>query len=793
MRTLDRHATAARFLLGGIGTGNISLNQNARLCDFELFNRANKGFSFPYTFFAVRTESPSGKVHAKALESQFSPPFDNSHGAFSLAVGGLARFRNSEMSGDYPFVDFKLTDKKMPIEAGLTAFTPLIPLNTDDSSLPAAVLRYRVKNISSETLSASVAGSMTNMGNYKGADLFSNPICDGRGINKYVEKGNHRGIHFMPEGKKDSDLDYFEMTLLTTENQGVSHLEEWNEGAWWDGLQDFWNDFTDDGQLTPGRTLLGEGNILHNSRIVVGSVCVKKELQPGEEAEFEFIISWYRPNRVRSWFKNEKDVSSPDEIIKNYYAKFGNALDSAGYLINNLTRLEKESRMFVDALSGSTLPEYVLDAVSANITVIRSSTCFRVEDGMFFAWEGTFDNAGSCDGSCTHVWNYTQTMAFLFPELERSMRRTEFLYETNNEGHMNFRARRYLDKDESHGMQAATDGQLGTIIRLYRDWKLCGDDAFIKEMWPTAKLALEYAFTHWDTDGDGLLDGEQHNTYDIEFFGVSSMTNTIFYAALRAGEEICRYLGDDATAEKYKSIRENGSRLLDELTFNGEYYEQKIDDVNKYKYQYGKGCLSDQLIGQYQAHVCGFGHLMNAEHIKSAVLSIFKHNFLEDFSDFNNVQRMYALNDNSGLLLCSWPSGGRPEIPFVYSDEVWTGIEYQVASHLIYEGFVEEGLKIVEACRNRQDGIERSPWNEVECGHHYARSLASYGVLLALTGFRCDAVNKVLYFRAAMNQENFSGFFCCADGWGIYRQSGGVGSIETLYGDLSGYRVEMSV
>jgi len=349
---------------------------------------------------------------------------------------------------------------------------------------------------------------------------------------------------------------------------------------------------------------------------------------------------------------------------------------------------------------------------------------------------------------------------------------------------MNFRARNYF-KDEAHDMKAATDGQLGAVVRLYRDWLLCGDDKFLKELWPGAKKALEYAFTNWDTDGDGLMDGEQHNTYDIEFYGVSSMLNSIFFAALKAGEAICRYLGDSKSADRYVELFQKGSSKLDELTFNGEYYEQKIDDVNEYKYQYGKGCLADQLLGQQQAHVCKLGHLMNPKHVKSAVLSIFKYNFLEDFSDFNNVQRMYALNDNSGLLLCSWPNGGRPEIPFVYSDEVWTGIEYQVASHLIYEGCVDEGLKIVEAVRARHDGVERSPWNEVECGHHYARSLASYGVLLALTGFHCDAINKVLTFKPAVDTPDFKAFFCCADGWGIYHN----GQIETLYGNLDQYKI----
>ena len=816
MRKFGREASAARFLLGGIGTGNISLDQNARLCDFELWNKPNKGFRNAYTFFAVRTESEAGEVKAKALESQLAPPFDFSHGAHAWDVGGLPRFRDSEMTGNYPFVNFKLTDKNMPVEACLEAFTPFIPLNTDDSSLPVMIMRYSIKNLTDEKLKVSVSGSMSNLCNMNNRDIWTKPLYDGRGINRYVQREKFCGINFLPQGKTESDLDYIEMAFLTTETEGVSYMDEWNEGAWWDGIQDFWNDFTDDGELTPGRKLRGKGNRMHKSNTNIASLCVKKEIAPGETAEYEFIISWYHPNRVWSWHQElptgaafcdpssgccDSDCEPNNNvIIKNYYAKFGTPTETADYLINNIERLESLSRKFADSLMSSTMPDYILDAVSSNITVIRSSTCFRVEDGTFFAWEGCFDSAGCCDGNCTHVWNYTQTLAFLFPELERSMRKTEFLTETCDDGRMYFRAYQYL-KNGEHTMPPATDGQLGAVIRLYRDWKLCGDDDFLKEIWPGAKLALEYAFTHWDIDGDGVMEGEQHNTYDIEFYGMSSMLNSIYYAALRAGEEISKYLGDVESAAKYKEIYIKGAKKLDELTFNGEFYIQLIDDVNEYKYQYGIGCLADQLLGQYQAHAAGLGYVLNKDNVKKAVHSIYKYNFVKDFSDVVNVQRMYALNQNSGLLLCSWPNGGRPEIPFVYSDEVWTGIEYQVATHLIYEGFIEEGFEIVKACRARHDGIERSPWNEVECGHHYARSLASYGLLLALSGFQCDAVNKTLKFKPiesilgySASGNNFKTFFCCADGWGIYKQTknpdGSIAKdIEVLYGDLSGYEI----
>lgn len=793
MKAINQSASAAKFLLGGIATGNISIDQNARLCDYELWNTPNKKFYSPYSFFVVRAEAPGGKTFIKALESQFTAPFERSHGFNAWEIGGLPRFEHSEMTGDYPFVNFRLTDKKMPLEAEIEAFTPFVPLAVDDSSLPGFVLRYKIKNTSSEPLTVSVAGSQANLCNFTHLDIWTKHNFAEGSVNTYVDQGNSRGLLFSGKDKKETDLDYMEMAFLTTEKENISCLSYWNEGAWWDGLQDFWNDFSADGELTDGHKLKGKGNNLHHSGTPIGSLCVKKTIPAGAEASFEFVIGWYRPNRVRAWDQT-KEVSETHPIIRNYYAKFGSVLKSMSYMIEQLPRLENESRKFVKALRSGTLPEYVIDAVSATITVIRSSTCFRVEDGTFFGWEGCFDHAGCCDGNCTHVWNYTQTLAFLFPELERSMRRTEFLTETQEDGRMFFRAFQYLG--ETHlNMPPAADGQFGTIIRLYRDWKLCGDDQFLKDLWPNAKRALEYGAKTWDLDGDGVLEGEQHNTYDIEFYGMSSMINTIFYAALRAGEEISRYLGDKETADRYAAIQKKGAQIVDQETFNGEYYAQKIDDVNEYKYQYGIGCLADQLFGQQLAHVSGLGYVLNPENVKKAVHAIFKRNFVSDFSEHVNLQRTYAINGDGGLLLCSWPNGGRPEIPFVYCDEVWSGIEYQVASHLIYEGFVDEGLQIVKACRERHDGVKRSPWNEVECGHHYARSLASYGVLLALSGFHCDAVNKTISFKPAQTDKSFSCFFSCAAAWGVYHRivdekTGDAQSkVDVLYGSLDDYEL----
>ena len=162
-----------------------------------------------------------------------------------------------------------------------------------------------------------------------------------------------------------------------------------------------------------------------------------------------------------------------------------------------------------------------------------------------------------------------------------------------------------------------------------------------------------------------------HVTYDIEFYGPNTMTNTILSGVLSKGVvEMAEHLG-------------------------------KQDDVDAYRYQYGIGCLTDQLLGQFMAQAAGLGYVLPKAHVKKALQSIYKYNFKECMDDVPNVQRTYALNDEAGLVLCSWPKGGRPRFPFAYCDEVWTGVEYQVAVTMIKEGMIEEAFTIIKTMWHR--------------------------------------------------------------------------------------------
>lgn len=802
-RTYTSDCDQFAFLIGGIGTGNFSIGARGELKDWEIFGSAGKGNYLQNTFFALRVCGADEKPFFRVLEGQIRPPFNKPIGFRDHEFAGLPRFKDTRVTAKYPFVNVRFLDHRSPVKVALEAFNPFIPLDADNSGLPCGILKYTVKNTTSEDLEVSVAGSMANGALISGYHKHTWEDYDRKGLPKQsiFEKGGISGIFYETEGISPEDTRYASMALATPDKP-VTIQKSWLNGGWWDGLQNFVNDFISDGELEADPHYKQKDAV--NKVSNVGSVCVKKKLPAGKSVSFTFYITWSFPYAIDCWSermyrelvapKLGLSEDAPVPMRRQYYAKLGDAYNVAVYMQENKEYLIENSRKFSEALYGSTLPGYVIDAVGANITVLRSPTCFRLQDGTLMGFEGCFKDEGCCEGNCTHVWNYAQTVAYLFPELEMSTRRSNYLLETEENGKQNFRSYKWFEGYGAQQEVPAADGQMGTFIRFYREWRMSGDDAFLEELWPIAKKTLDFAFSYWDLDGDGVLETDQYNTYDISFKGISSMTTVLFLGALRAAEEICRYRGDEEEADRYRAVFERGSANLDHYLFNGEYYGQKIDDADAWRYQYGSGCLSDQLFGQTLAYLTGLGELLPKEHLKKAIKNVFDNNFITDFSEHINPQRTYCLNKEAGLLLCTWPHGGRPEFPFPYSDEVWTGIEYQVATQLVYEGYTDEALTLVKAVRDRHDGIRRNPFNEVECGYHYARSMASYGVYAALCGYSCDLPDKKISFEPKINADHFRCFFATAKGWGVYTQNKGENgdlhrSIKMLYGTLDGIEV----
>ncbi|MBX7134994.1 MAG: hypothetical protein K1X67_20185 [Fimbriimonadaceae bacterium] len=803
-----RDAKEAAFPLGGIGTGNVSVGARGELRDWEIFNWPGKKNFLPFSFFAIWAKCGNQPAVAKILESEVTPHYNRSHGFLNGDLAGLPRFADSEMWAGYPFVNVALRDPAVPLEVTMEAFTPFIPLNAEDSAIPGAIVRYRVRNTNDESAEVSVVGSLANAVGFDGYDVFANLKLAGEVANEERQDGLD-GLFYTSKTLKPDDFKFGSMVLGTTATSGVFKRPVWLEGEWTDNAQDFWDDFREDGFLDPPKPIEATGSALKdfhdfsflNLREKIGSVGIKRSVAPHTEEVFEFVIAWHFPNRPKGWIEFDKDISDyragKYAPIRNHYATIHkDAWAAARYLAANKERLEQQSRAFEEAIYSTSLPGYVIDAVTANIASLRSHCCFRIEDGTFLGWEGIRDYVGCGQGNVNHVWNYAQTVAYLFPELERSMREVEFNLETDASGNMPFRARTVLGQSRWEMIPAA-DGEMGSIVRLYREWKLSGDEAFLKRVWEKAKIAMEFSQRTWDPDGDGLPEARASNTYDIEFYGPNPMMAFIYCAALKAMAEMADHLGESELAAMYAERQATSARAIEETLWDGEYFVQRLADVDSHRYQHGIGCHSDQMLGQFMAYASGLGPLVSEEKLRSAAAAIFRHNFLPELRAVHSVQRTYALNDEPGLVLCSWPKGGRPRFPFAYCDEVWTGVEYQVAAGLVHAGLIKEGLTIVKALRSRYDGVKRNPWSEIEAGHHYIRAMSSFGVMTAFAGFQADAVNRRLYFAPKLAGKSFTTFWICGKAWGTFTlncdETGKRDwSIEVLHGDLEGYEVTVA-
>lgn len=816
-RGIPHTAERAAFPLGGIGTGNVSLGARGELRDWELENLPDKGRLNPYSFFAIHVAPAGADAVTRVLEGRPTGRHDWDAGYGFERLAGLPRLAGATMHGEYPVVDIDFHDDALPVEVSLHAFTPLVPLDADASGIPAAVLRYRVTNPGDVPVAVTVAGSLTHTaGRGDGPYGMRAPQTV-----RWREDGEVRGLDFgirLPE----DDPGYGTMSLTTTD-AATTVKPQWVTGFWPDGPRLFWSDFSDDGLLEPEprltledrpRGLFADSGLLQEDgtpapmseeelfdklpRLRTGSLGIARDLAPGETRDFEFVLAWSFPNRRRAW-GGHIVFADPhaDEIVRNHYATlWRDAWDAASHLHRELPSLEAATDAFVDALYGGTLDPVVADAVGANIATARSTTCFVVktpnpelgEGPVFAAWEGSFDHAGSCEGTCTHVWSYAQTVAWLFPSLERSARRAEYLLETDADGAQKFRGNRVFG-GPAWFMGPAVDGQLGTLLRLHREWRFSGDDDFLRELWPAAARSVEYAVTEWDRgEQPGLLSGELHNTYDIEFHGTEPLANGMFIAALRAGARMAAHLGEHDRAADWSGRADRASAAMDDVLWNGDYYRQVIDDVDAHRYQYGDGVLSDQLLGQFHARLNGLGDIVPVDRVRSALGAIVAHNFRSEMTTHESTQRVYALGDEGGLLLASWPEGGRPAIPFVYSDEVWTGVEHQVATSLVYAGLVDDAMLIERTLRSRYDGTVRNPWNEIECGNHYARSLASWGLLLAVSGAQWDAPTRTLSFDPAADG---SYLFTTGAAWGRATVHGDVVALDVLGGELRVERLQL--
>jgi uncharacterized protein (DUF608 family) len=473
------------------------------------------------------------------------------------------------------------------------------------------------------------------------------------------------------------------------------------------------------------------------------------ELGPDASQSFTCVLSWFFPNHPNG---------------RQYTNHFDSARDAAHYVLDNYERLAGNTTLWYRTFyEHSTLAKWLLFRLHSTVCNLATGTCQWWKNGRFWAWEGV----GCCAGTCTHVWNYSHATARLFPQLERSAREMQDFGEgfDPQTGLVGFRSNRAY----------AADGQCGSVLKAYREYQASADNSFLKRNWPRIKKALQYSIKQ-DGNEDGLIENSQHNTYDIDFYGPNTFVGSLYLAALRAGQEMAKDMEDEQFAERCRKIFESGSRLTVEKLWDGEYFIQLVDLEEHPKHQYANGCLSDQLFGQGWAHQLGLGYIYPPEYVKKGLQSVWKYNWAPDVGPYNAVhrpERWFARPGEPGLFTCTWPKSRFMEEGVRYKSEVWTGIEYQAAGHMVWEGMLDEALAICRGIHYRYHPSRHNPFNEVECGDHYARAMASWGVYTALCGYEYHGPKGHLGFAPKITPENFRAAFTAAEGWGLFAQQRG--------------------
>jgi uncharacterized protein (DUF608 family) len=810
------------FPMGGIGAGMICLDGNGAFSSVSVRNKPDV-FNNPFMFAALSVKGQDNASRILEGPVQSWKIFGTPGTANGSDLYGCPRYESASFISRFPFATVELTDTKMPVKVTISGWSPFIPGDADNSGLPVGGVEYTLNNTTRDPIEAVFSFHSENFmrienpsdfgGNYAGKDSIMS-----------IDNG------FILEQSCLPDKPHYkgEFAIMTDESNAIVDYC-WFRGGWFDGRTKLWKD-------------ISLGNMPANpvsGNSTGASLYVPVNLGPGESKTIRVLMAWHVPhsdirvgsgpddaavNKLLADVKCSGVTCCPPEITALFYepwysGKYKDASEVAAYWRSNYNDLKEKSALFSETFFNSDLPQEVLEAISANLGILKSPTVLRQKDGKLWAWEGCFDKSGCCNGSCTHVWNYAQAISNLFPQLERTLRETEFNENQSAEGHQTFRATLPI-RTNTHGWYAAADGQLGGIIKIYREWRISGNSDWLNKMWPSVKQSLDFCIEHWDPRHTGTIEEPHHNTYDIEFWGPEPLCTGYYLAALSAAIRISEITGTDPAL--YRELLSKGKEFMEKELYNGEYFFQKVKfegltapnpidfsitsiggeyspeakavlEKEGPKYQYGTGCLSDGMLGLWVARMCGIEDtLLDPQKVEDHLVAVHKYNLKKDLALHVNPQRAaYAYGSEGGLLLCSWPKGGQPSLPFVYSNEVWTGIEYQVASHLMLMGHVNEGLEIVRTCRERYDGRIRNPFDEYECGHWYARAMSSYGLIQGLTGLRYDALDKALYIDSKIGID-FKCFISTETGFGLAGLRRGKPFVDVKYGTIDVDRVMVS-
>ena len=520
--------------------------------------------------------------------------------------------------------------------------------------------------------------------------------------------------------------------------------------AAWESREKFLANFTSKGEIgTHPEATYPLGSVR------CGAAASSVSLKPGQSKQVTFLVTWCFPNR-------RTQGSKVGQMYANW---FDNALEAARYVAKNFHRLDTETHLFRDTYFDTTLPYWLVHRIGMPLANLATGTTEWWSNGRFYGWEGVM----CCQGTCTHVWHYEQATGRLFPSIARSMREMQNIPSMDPaSGSVKFRG-------QNTRSGYAADGQAGVILMFYRQHLMSTTGQFLKKHWVSIKKMMACMIARDKTDGqtDGIVNTSDHTTYDINFKGANTHNGSMYLAALKACEKMAIMQGENRLAAEYRRIHKSGAKLTVAKQFNGDYFVQLLEKDKPTKWQIGDGCLTSQLLGNGWCGQVNLEGTYPEPVIRKTLASIFRYNWIPDVGPYYKLHKpemIFVKPGEAGLLICTYPLGSRLDHPLRYRNTIMQGYDYDAANQMLARGMLTEGLAIYRANHDNYDGVKHNPWNEQQCGDHYARAMTAWGALIAISGFAYDGPAGMIGFAPTFKPDNFRAFFTAAEGWGSLAQ-----------------------
>lgn len=795
----DKKLGAIQFPVGGIGTGCIQFDGNARLRYWQIFNNMTHD-PLPNSFFALRVKN-KGKASVHALQT--------------ASIKGIKTVEKLTATARFPFLSYDFqTD--LPIRVQMKVGNPFIPMDLKNSGIPAVFYQFDIENTAESPLEISLLAAQQNAVGFSKVKKVSDgksfaarfkaakkrilavgnrSKMYGGNYNTVVEEFGGKTL-YMEGSYQKTDEHFGQMALLTLPTDGAKI----NTTARWKNIKTLVKTFTKKGTVeTVSKTPTSKKGQTYS-----GATTVSMTLQPGETKTVHMVLAWYFPNgkngghldRWDGWGKGKWEGKG-----NNYANHWSGIKDLTRYIYKNHKGLLQQTKLFTDTYYQTNFPYWLTERLANQLAIIKSRTFFHDKNNYVGLWEGAGAGDGSCAGNCNHVWHYAQAHARLFPLMGRTIREQSF------NGIKKTGALPYRQPKGSF----AFDGQLGEILSAYREHLLTENNEWLREQYPSIKNALNYVIKTYDKDKDGWLNSaSKHTTYDASMSGNPSFLTSLYLAGLRAGTAMANIADDKKQAKIWKKIADKSAKVQANRLFNGRYFIQ-IPGGHPAT-DYDTGCQSDQLLGQWWAYQIGLGNLYPRYQIKSAIEHILKYNFKATLKNHNQGSRLFALPSEAGFIGTTWSAGERPKTASGYSDEIWTTYEYTIGAALLRQELTRDALTILKAGYDRYDGTLRTdypsksgwgnfgfsgnPFGDDECGQFYGRALSNWSVLLAAQGFSYNGPKNEIGFAPTWQPHNHRSFFSTAKGWGLFTQKADdtvqKSIIKITYGSLTVKKINLT-